>query len=403
MGIRMDRRKRSPDKLREILLQSSRSQLMSDVPIALFLSGGLDSAVIGALTQRVEAERLTGLTIGFEESSFDETEPSRRTAELLGIEHRVIPMPASRVAESLDQALAAMDQPTVDGLNAYWISRAAAEAGFKVALSGLGGDELFGGYDSVAWFNRFSKLAGWLKPLPRWAGPALFDHQALPFRYRKLSHLVGADDPFVAAQLAVRLLFLETDMHTLLNPSLAPTNTQCEAQEFLTGLAQESAGLAPEERTAYVDFPAHLEARLLRDSDALSMASSLELRPVLLDDAIVQFVMSLPMTQRLQKKKLLLDATREVMPAPLQSELLARPKRGFTFPFARWLGGTLRPAIEDVFRPDRLSEVGVLNPEAVGDLWRRYLRYPGSVGWSRVWSVFVLGRWCELMNLKAGA
>ena len=107
-------------------------------------------------------------------------------------------------------------------------------------------------------------------------------------------------------------------------------NTQFELKNFLR--TSQSLLVCAGGANGIRGFPRTLEARLLRDSDALSMASSLELRPVLLDDAIVEFVMSLPMTQRLQKKKLLLDATREVMPAPLQSELLARPKRGFTFP-----------------------------------------------------------------------
>ena len=100
-----------------------------------------------------------------------------------------------------------MDQPTVNGLNSYWISRVASEAGFKVAVSGQGADELFGGYTSIAWFERFSRLAGVLRPFPRSVGPAIFDHASFPFRWRKLSYLVGADDPFVAAQLAVRSKF----------------------------------------------------------------------------------------------------------------------------------------------------------------------------------------------------
>jgi asparagine synthase (glutamine-hydrolysing) len=387
--------------LGEILLCSSRAQLMSDVPIALFLSGGVDSAMIGALMQRAGADRLTALTIGFEEQSFNESETSRRTAEQLGISHQVIPTSASEMVESLDHALWAMDQPTMDGINSYLISKAAADAGFKVALSGQGGDELFGGYASVAWFNRFSSVAKWLKHMPRMAGSALFDHQMLPFRWRKLSQLVGAQDPFLASQLAVRLLFLDKDVHQLLNTDFAASNGDFEAQDFLAGLARQTDGLPTPERIAYLDFPAHLEARLLRDSDAMSMAHSLELRPVLLDDDILEFVMALPLPLRLQNKKLFFEAMRGIAPAGLSAELQARPKRGFTFPFARWVGGTLRPTIEKAFQPARLLKTGVLNPSAVAKLWRRYLERPQSVGWSRVWSVFVLARWCEIMNLTA--
>jgi asparagine synthase (glutamine-hydrolysing) len=385
--------------LREILLESSRLQLMSDVPIALFLSGGVDSAMLGALMQRAGASRLTALTIGFEEKSFDESDASQRTAELLGLSREVIRLPATRMIGSLDHAIWAMDQPTVDGVNAYWISRAAAKAGFKVALSGQGGDELFGGYQSLAWFDRFSHLASWLKPVPQIAGRGLLDHESFPFRWRKLSYLVGADDPFVAAQLAVRVLFLEMDVHALLNPDLAPLNPHSQAAEHIQEWANETEGQDLPERVAFLDFPAHLEARLLRDGDAMSMAHSLEVRPVLLDHSIVEYVMSLPISLRLRKKQLLLDAMREWLPQELQADLSMRPKRGFTFPFARWLGGSLRETITDAFSSNRLAATGVLDSEAVQKLWRRYLEKPESVGWSRLWSVFVLARWCEIMQV----
>ena len=399
-GSSIETEEKIPGNLREILLQSSSSQLMSDVPIALFLSGGTDSAVIGALMRYIGADQLTALTIGFQEEEFDESEPSRRTAELLGISHRVIRMPASRMLESLDHALWAMDQPTVDGLNAYWISRAAAEAGFKVALSGQGGDELFGGYGSIVWFNRFSRIADWLRPFPQVIGRKLLDHRALPFRWRKLSYLVGAKDPFIAAQLAMRVMFLEDDAHELLNPALAPANSPFEGKAFLMELARQTKGLDLQERIAFLDFPAHLEARLLRDGDAMSMAHSLEVRPVLLDHAVIEYVLSLPPALRLQNKKLLLDATRECMPAGLFTELQTRPKRTFTFPFSQWLGGGPRPIIQETFRPERLASTAVLNSDEVTKLWGRFMKHPRAVGWSRLWSVFVLARWCEVMGVR---
>jgi asparagine synthase (glutamine-hydrolysing) len=383
--------------LREILLESSRQQLMSDVPVALFLSGGIDSAVLGALMKQAGAGPVTALTIGFEEESFDESEHSRQTADLLGIPHRTIRLPASRVAKSLDHALWAMDQPTVDGLNVYWISKAAAEAGFKVALSGQGGDELFGGYTSHEWFERFTHVASWLKPLPHIAGSALLDRKSFPFRWRKLSYLVGADDPFVAAQLAVRVQFLESDVCELLNPDLA-LPVVSEAADCIRQWANQIRSKDLMERIAFVDFPAHLEARLLRDGDAMSMAHSLEVRPVMLDHAVVEHVLSLPSSIRLQKKRLLLDATRECMPDALYSDLIARPKRTFTFPFSRWISGDLRATIQETLSPDRLAAAGVLNPDAVKKLWDRYLENPAAVGWSRVWTVFVLARWCEIMQ-----
>src|SRR5579863_7122271 len=385
--------------LRDLLLASSRQQLMSDVPIALFLSGGVDSAVLGSLMQHAGADRITALTIGFEEKSFDESDSSQRTADLLGIERKVIRLPASDMAGSLTHAFWAMDQPTVDGLNAYWISRAAAGAGFKVALSGQGGDELFGGYESLAWFDRFSHLAGCLRPIPRFAGRGLLDRKHFPFRWRKLSYLVGARDPFVAAQLAVRVLFLESDVHQLLSPALTANNGNSEAAAHIAAWARQTVGQDLQERVAFLDFPAHLEARLLRDGDAMSMSHSLEVRPVLLDHAVVEYVMGLPPAVRLRKKQLLLDAMRGIFPEALSSDLQTRPKRTFTFPFSRWLGNDLRSTITETFEPQRLARAGVLEPAAVNRLWQRYLQNPEAVGWSRLWIVFVLARWCEIMRV----
>jgi asparagine synthase (glutamine-hydrolysing) len=153
------------------------------------------------------------------------------------------------------------------------------------------------------------------------------------------------------------------------------------------------------EKIAYLDVHTHLEPRLLRDGDAMSMAHSLELRPVFLDHELMEYTFSLPAVLRMQKKKLLLDAMRRLMAPETYTEIVTRPKRGFVFPYARWLSADLRPAVEAAFAPDRLRVVGVLNPRAVEKIWRRFLAHPARVGWSRVWSLFVLQRWCETMKV----
>ena len=210
---------------------------------------------------------------------------------------------------------------------------------------------------------------------------------------------MGADDPFVAAQLAVRVLFLERDVHDLLSPVLAAKNGTSEAAAHIKTWARETVGQDLQERVAFLDFPAHLEARLLRDGDAMSMAHSLEVRPVMLDHAVVEYVLRLPMSLRLQKKKLLLDAMQGILPPELLADLSSRPKRTFTFPFTQWLGKDLRGTISATFEPARLAAAGVLEPSAVNRLWQRYLQKPESVGWSRIWSVFVLASWCEIMQV----
>ena len=393
--------------LSDNLVEAMRLHLISDVPVALFLSGGVDSAALGSLALRAGAKTLTALTIGFEDKSLDESDSSRRTAELLGIPHNVLTLSAPEMLAGLDHAIWAMDAPTVDGLNAYWICRTASRAGFKVALTGQGGDELFGGYASFENFERFTRTAERLRWFPRSVANAILDHDAFPFRWRKLSYLAGAADPFLAAEMAVKIHFLERDLAALANPALAdsaegagaPRRGDSEAASHLRRWAKRVEGSDLPEKIAYLDVHAHLEPRLLRDGDAMSMAHSLELRPVFLDHELMEYAFSLPASLRMRKKKLLLDAMRRLMPPASYEEIATRPKRTFSFPYQRWLTVELRSTVEAAFAPGRLRADGVLNPAAVGSVWRRFLAHPARVGWSRVWSLFVLQRWCETMKV----
>jgi asparagine synthase (glutamine-hydrolysing) len=165
--------------LGDVLLQATREHLIADVPIVLFLSGGADSACLGAMAQRAGCGNLSAMTVGFAENAYDETKLARRTAESLGLPIKVVMLGPTEVAQSFKHAIWAMDQPTVDGLNSYWISKLAADAGFKVALSGQGADELFGGYTSLAWFERFVNIGRWTSPLPSGLFSQLFDRENL--------------------------------------------------------------------------------------------------------------------------------------------------------------------------------------------------------------------------------
>ena len=172
---------------------------------------------------------MTAITIGFSESEFDETALSRQTARQLGLPLKSVQISAERVMAGLDDYIRAMDQPTVDGLNSYWISKIVAEQGFKVALSGQGGDELFGGYTSWKWFERLERIAVWARPVPSAVG-RLFDRERWPYRWRKFRYLFGAADPFVASQMAVKTLFLEGDVALLTAPlgEYEASNDSCE-------------------------------------------------------------------------------------------------------------------------------------------------------------------------------
>jgi asparagine synthase (glutamine-hydrolysing) len=386
--------------LSKVLLDAMRNHLVSDVPVLIFLSGGTDSACLGALARAAGAQNLSAMTVSFNEAEFDESKLTRRTAEALGIPLEVVTLDARRVEADLDHAIWALDEPSVDGLNSYWISKLGAEAGFKVALSGQGGDELFGGYDSLAWFERFNTVARWARPLPANPFGRMLDQNAFPFRWRKLSYLIGADDPFVAAQLAVKVLFLDRDINELMSSSFSRNGHHAEATDHLKYWSKQVENEDLRERLAFMDIHTHLEPRLLRDLDAMSMAHSIEVRPVFLDHRVVEFLLPVPSSIRMQQKRLLLDAAKAFLPPALLSDLATRRKRTFTFPFQRWLSHDLRHVLKEAFAPDRLHRIAILEPAAVNRLWDRYERSEGAVGWSRIWNLFVLQRWCELMQVS---
>ena len=387
------------EQLGDILFEAMQRHLISDVPIALFLSGGVDSACLAALARSAEAENLTAMTIGFSESEFDETALSRRTARALGLPFESVVLPPERVAAGMDACIWAMDEPSVDGVNSYWISQIAAEHGFKVALSGQGGDELFGGYGSWKWFERFERIGAWTGRLPSgWSH--LFDREQWPYRWRKLSYLFGGCDAFLASQMAVKVLFLESDVERLLTPPLAEQDGFGDAREYLRSCASRLGQRRAQEMLSLMDIYTHLQPRLLRDLDAMSMAHSLEVRPVFLDDRIVEFVLSMPGPVRGRPKELLLQAMRRFMPSDLLTNLKLRTKRTFTLPFARWLARDLKSALAEAFSPQRLTDGGILQPAAVGRIWKRFQISPEAVGWSRIWNLFVLARWCEVMSIR---
>src|ERR1700704_4714246 len=365
-------RKELAASLADVLVDSMQYHLVSDVPVLLFLSGGTDSACLAAAARKAGAQNLSALTVGFGEAEFDETELSRRTARALDIPHQVVTLDASRVAADLDHAIWALDQPSVDGLNSYWISKLAAEAGFKVALSGQGGDELFGGYESLAWFRRLTTVARWARPLPATVFGRVLDQQALPFRWRKLSYLIGADDPFVASQMAVKFLFLDRDVAGLLSPALGQNGHHTEAQDHLAYWSKLLEREDLLERLAFMDIHTHLEPRLLRDLDAMSMAHSIEVRPVFLDHRLVEFLLPVPSGIRIQQKRLLLDAAKSFLPPNLLEDLEARRKRTFTFPFKKWITRDLHGTMQETFSQQRLDSLQVLEFGAADNLWRRY-------------------------------
>jgi asparagine synthase (glutamine-hydrolysing) len=391
--------------LAAILAEGLRLHLASDVPLAVFLSGGVDSSVVANLAQRAARSPVNTFTLAFEEHELNEGPIARRVAAAIGTEHHEAVLTEGRFVENLEAALDSLDQPTFDGLNAYYMSSAIRAAGFTVALSGAGGDELFGGYTSyrdLPVLHRWSRRAAWVPrslqtvaamlatwPLQRSGG--MVPPQT---RWAKLPEMVRHGDDLLTLYQLAYALFLPGFQYELLAPGFAEVLADGLPAAMRQRIIAESRGRTPLSAISVMEQRLFLGERLLRDNDAASMASSLEQRLPLVDQVLFESVDRLPDRARygpLGRKAML----RRIGLRGLDPALFERPKSGFVLPFDRWIRRGLKDAMDRTLRdPQAIAPVG-LDPAAVERLWRTFLDRAPGMYWSRVWSVYVFIRWCH--------
>jgi asparagine synthase (glutamine-hydrolysing) len=391
--------------LAAILEEGLRLHLASDVPLAVFLSGGIDSSVMANLAQRAAKSPIHTFTLAFEEQELNEGPIAKRIAAAIGTQHHEVVLTEGRFVENLEAALNSLDQPTFDGLNAYYMSHAIRAAGFTVALSGTGGDELFGGYPSyrdLPLLHRWSRRAAFLPralqvataKLASW--PLRRSGAAVPpqTRWAKLPDMVRHGDNLLTLYQLAYSLFLPGFQQELMAADFAAPLADGLPLAMRQRLTAETRGRTPLSAISVMEQRMFLGERLLRDNDVASMASSLEQRVPLVDQVLFESVDRLPDQSRyrpLGRKAML----RRVGLRGLDPALFDRPKSGFVLPFDRWIRRGLRNAMDQTLRdPQAIAPVG-LDPTAVERLWRAFLDGAPGMYWSRVWSVYVLIRWCH--------
>lgn len=393
------------NELSAILEEGLRLHLASDVPLAVFLSGGVDSSAMANLAQRAARSPIHTFTLAFEEQELNEGPIARQISAAIGTEHHEVVLTEGQFVANLDAALDSLDQPTFDGLNAYFMSRAIRDAGFTVAISGTGGDELFGGYPTFRdlpvlqrWLGRAgfvprglqvaaARLATW--PLRR-------SGQSVPpqTRWAKLPDMVSRGDDLVALYQLASALFLPDWQQELLAPGYADVLADGLPAAMRQRLATETSGRTPLSAISVLEQRLFLGERLLRDNDVASMAASLEQRVPLVDHVLFEALDRLPDETRYQPlgRKALL---RRIGLRGLDPELFDRPKSGFVLPFDRWIRQGLRGVMDQTMRdPQAIAPCG-LDPAAVVRLWQTFLDGGSGFYWSRVWSVYVFIRWCH--------
>jgi asparagine synthase (glutamine-hydrolysing) len=392
--------------LAAVLEEGLKLHLASDVPLAVLLSSGVDSSAIANLAQRAaERSQIHTFTLAFEEDELNEGPIAMRIARAIGTQHHEVVLTEARFVENLDAALDSLDQPTFDGLNAYYMSRAIREAGFTVALSGTGGDELFGGYGSyrdLPVLHRWSRRAAWVPRslqiaaarLTTW--PLRRSGGTVPpqTRWAKLPEMVRHGDNLLTLYQLAYALFLPGFQQELLAPGFAEALADGLPAAMRQRIIAESQNRTPLSAISVMEQRLFLGERLLRDNDVASMASSLEQRVPLVDQVLFESVDRLPDQARyrpLGQKAVL----RRIGLRGLDPALFERPKSGFVLPFDRWIRRGLKDAMDQTLRdPQAIAPVG-LDPAAVERLWRAFLDGARGMYWSRVWSVYVLIRWCH--------
>ncbi len=373
----------------ELLLESVRLRLVSDVPVGVFLSGGIDSSAVVALMRRATSGDIESFSVCFKEEDFSEQVYAEQIARHYNTGHHSILVTEDEILAKLPAALRAMDQPTIDGVNTYIVSEATARAGLKVAISGLGGDEVFAGYNFFRTIARDEQLRSQAKNVPlglRRAAATAIETIAAGHRAGKLSALLRSDH---LGEHSVRLhrqlftgdqrraLMVKRAGHSLLNDWTARQVANC-------------ANADPINQASALDLGGYLSNTLLRDTDSMSMAHSLEVRVPLIDHILVERMLNLPGPAKLRErapKWMLVNAAGD-----LPGEIVDRPKRGFELPFKHWLLGALREQIERSIDSPGLAEI--LQKSAMREVWQGFV--DGRVTWSRVWSLYVLGEWIEM-------
>jgi asparagine synthase (glutamine-hydrolysing) len=316
-------------------------------------------------------------------------------AECFQTDHHEITVSQDDVLQAIPSAISAMDQPTVDGINTYFVSQQARAAGVKVALSGLGGDELFAGYSNFATVPRMERFSETWKHVPgslRAAAAGVFvGLRPENDQNRKLAALLRENGRLVHPYFLTRMLFTPGQRESLSKAS------NREAADRFEGSLRARLGatkrLDPVNRVSYLESRCYMLNTLLRDSDFMSMAHGLEVRVPLIDHHLAEQAMRLPGAWKMSKaepKPLLVDALRGTLP----ESIVHRPKRGFTLPFERWVREALRPEVEGALAKIADGALGSeLSGQAAISVWSDFVS--GKTSWTRPWALFVAQRWCE--------
>ena len=400
------------DEVGAMLAESVRLQLVSDVPVGAFLSGGVDSSFLVGLMTRAAGRRIKTFSVGFEAEgkSIDESDDAERTAQFLGSEHSRLVVRGADVQSKIEHIASSLDQPSVDGVNSYFVSLAARQA-VTVAISGTGGDEVFAGYPWFAQMVQYELKEG--KRGLKTASRAFLDRIAnlevvasLFGRRNGSLHKSNNASSFVNRYGGIYQIFgVEGTTRILSREMRHSAGAGHLVEDDLRGIDELPMGDAVE-RVSALCLRGYTNNQLLRDIDAVSMAHSLEVRVPYLDVPLVDLALSLPLSSKIGKldnginpyqasyreigsKRVLIDAGRKL--GLLPHDIDRQPKRGFGMPFDEWLRGPLRDVLEDTLSGEATRKRGVFDVNEVEQLKKGF--FDLKIGWASPWLLMITELW----------
>jgi asparagine synthase (glutamine-hydrolysing) len=383
--------------VQQLLTAAVERRLISDVPFGAFLSGGIDSSAVVGMMSRIQQQSVKTFTIAFGEKEFSEAGFAKQVANKFKTDHTEFLLKPEDFLKALPVALNALDHPSGDGPNSYIVSQLTRKHGVTMALSGLGGDELFAGYPV---FNRSLQIEeyNWLFSIPA------------PLR-RLMGSVVATLKPGIASEKLAQLLrnkdgslyqtFPVSRQVGLPKHVTALTGSRHETDALREILERELSNrgskLPTLSKVSVAEITTYMQNVLLRDTDQMSMAVALEVRVPFLDYELVEYVLGIPdeFKRPVFPKKLLVDSLGDLLP----DEVIHRKKMGFVFPWELWLKNELRTFCEDKIQ--QLIRREIINGKYLAASWERFLKGDKNVRWLDMWLCVVLENWLEANNIEA--
>jgi asparagine synthase (glutamine-hydrolysing) len=381
------------NKIKELFLDSVRLRMVSDVPFGAFLSGGIDSSLVVACMAELSSQPVNSFNICFDEKEYDESGYAELIAKKYKTNHHRILARPSEFLDIVPEVLAAMDSPSGDGPNTYLVAKHIRANHVKVALSGLGGDELFAGYDKFLFYQR-SIRNHWMSKLPKsirhlMANVLSKGNKNRAMKLTQLMELSKWDLPTVYPLL--RRAYSRSEANELLKIK----SDKDQVEENLELINANISWMESFSKCTVGEMETYTRDVLLHDTDQMAMAHALEVRVPFFDHRLVEYVLSLPDKFKYphKPKQLLVDSLAPRLPA----EIVHRKKMGFTLPFDHWLRKELHGFADQKIKS--IAERPEFNSDAVLKKWNDFRKGDQSVLWIRIWQLIVLSDWLERNKL----